>query len=261
MSSDHVSNLMKGHMETLATEGKRADGRAINEFRKVIIETGMINTAEGSAMVKLGKTKVLCGIKMLIGTPYGDSPKSGTMTTSTELAPLADQSFDPGPPREQSIELSRVVDRGIRESRMIDFEALCIEEGERVWMVYIDLHILDNDGNLFDCCTLAAAAALSNAKIPNIQHGIADEDIDLPVTCWPISCTFGKLGDSVILDPTSDEEGVMTARFTVAHDENGNLRAAQKGMNGAFTDSEIRESVKTARNNDNVLREALKGIQ
>ena len=40
-----------------------------------------------------------------------------------------------------------------------------------------------------------------------------------------------------------------------------NLRAAQKGMNGAFTDSEIREAVKTARASDNVLREALKGIQ
>ena len=260
MSNDNVSNLMRGHMESLAKDGKRADGRGINEFRKVTIETGMINTAEGSAMVNLGNTKVLCGIKMLIGTPYGDSPKSGTMTTSTELAPLADQSFDPGPPREQSIELARVVDRGIRESRMIDFEQLCIEEGVKVWMVYIDLHILDNGGNLFDCCTLAAAAALSNAKIPNVQHGIADEDVDLPVNCWPISCTFAKVGDSVILDPTSDEEGVMAARLTVAHDENGNLRAAQKGMNGAFTDAEVRQAVKTARDSDNVLREALKGI-
>ena len=260
MSSDSVSNLMKGHMESLAAEGKRADGRSINEFRDVKIKTGMINTAEGSALVHLGKTKVLCGIKMLIGTPYGDSPKSGTMMTTTELAPLADPSFDPGPPREQSIELSRVVDRGIRESRMIDFEALCIEEGEKVWTVFIDLYILDNKGNLFDCCTLAAAAALSNAKIPNVQHGVADEDVDLPVTCWPISCTFGKLGDKVILDPTSDEEAVMSARLTVAHDENGNLRAAQKGMNGAFTDAEVREAVKTARKSDNVLREALKGI-
>jgi|TARA_B110000438_G_scaffold286854_1_gene318521 exosome complex component RRP42 len=261
MSSDSVSNLMKGHMESLAKEGKRADGRGINEFRKVKIETGMINTAEGSAMVHLGKTKVLCGIKMLIGRPYGDSPKSGTMMTTTELAPLADQSFDPGPPREKSIELSRVVDRGIRESRMIDFESLCIEEGEKVWTVFIDLHILDNNGNLFDCCTLAAAAALSNTMIPNVQHGVSDEDVKLGVTCWPISCTFGKLGDSVILDPTSDEESVMTARFTVAHDENGNLRAAQKGMNGAFGNDEIKEAVKTARASDNVLREALKGIQ
>ena len=70
-----------------------------------------------------------------------------------------------------------------------------------------------------------------------------------------------KTRNSVILDPTSEEEGVMSARFTVAHDENGNLRAAQKGMNGAFTDSEIREAVKTARTSDNVLREALKGIK
>ena len=52
----------------------------------------------------------------------------------------------------------------------------------------------------------------------------------------------------------------MAARLTVAHDENGNLRAAQKGMNGAFTDAEVRQAVKTARDSDNVLREALKGI-
>ena len=53
---------MKGHMESLAAEGKRADGRNITEFRDVKIETGMINTAEGSAMVHLGKTKVLLSL-------------------------------------------------------------------------------------------------------------------------------------------------------------------------------------------------------
>ena len=76
MSNDSVSNLMKGHMESLAKEGKRADGRGINEYRKVTIETGMINTAEGSSMVHLGKTKVLCGIKMLIGTPFSPSKRN-----------------------------------------------------------------------------------------------------------------------------------------------------------------------------------------
>ena len=40
MSNDSVSNLMKGHMEALAAEGKRADGRSINDFREVKIETG-----------------------------------------------------------------------------------------------------------------------------------------------------------------------------------------------------------------------------
>jgi len=38
MSNDSVSNLMRGHMESLAKEGKRADGRGINDFRKVTLK-------------------------------------------------------------------------------------------------------------------------------------------------------------------------------------------------------------------------------
>ena len=44
---------MKGHMESLAAEGKRADGRNITEFRDVKIETGMINTAEGLSLIHI----------------------------------------------------------------------------------------------------------------------------------------------------------------------------------------------------------------
>ena len=103
-----------------------------------------------------------------------------------------------------------------------------------------------------------AASALGNAKIPNVQHGIADKDVDLPLSCWPISCTFAKLGETIVLDPNHDEETVMSARLTVTHDENGNLRAMQKGYNGAFTPDEIKASVKTARTADKALRKALK---
>ena len=241
MSSATVANLMRGHIEKLAAQGKRTDGRGANEFRGVSIETGLIGTAEGSARVT-----------------YPDSPGRGSMTTTAELACLASEQFEPGPPREPAIELARVVDRGIRESQMIDFEGLCIEHGEKVWIVFIDMHILDHGGNLFDCCTLAAASALGNAKIPNVQHGIADKDVDLPLSCWPISCTFAKLGETIVLDPNHDEETVMNARLTVAHDENGNLRAMQKGYSGAFTPDEIKASVKTARTADKALRKALK---
>ena len=257
MSGATVANLMRGHIETLAAQGKRTDGRGANEFREVRIETGLIGTAEGSARVTLGETTVMCGVKLLAGTPYPDSPGRGSMTTTAELACLASEQFEPGPPREPAIELARVVDRGIRESQMIDFEGLCIEHGEKVWVVFIDMHILDHGGNLFDCCTLAAASALSKAKIPNVQHGIADKDVDLPISCWPISCTFAKLGETIVLDPNHDEETVMRARLTVAHDENGNLRAMQKGYNGAFTVDEIKASVKTARTAAKVLRKAL----
>ena len=61
-----------------------------------------------------------------------------------------------------------------------------------------------------------------------------------------------------MLDPNHDEETVMNARLTVTHDENGNLRAMQKGYSGAFTPDEIKASVKTARPADKALRKALK---
>ena len=52
-----------------------------------------------------------------------------------------------------SVELGRVVERGLRESRAIDTEALCIVAGEKVWSIRVDLHVLDHGGNLTDACS------------------------------------------------------------------------------------------------------------
>ena len=255
-----VANLLRGHLETLAQKGQRHDGRKPDEFRPVAIKTDLINTAEGSAMVTLGETRVLCGVKMIMGTPYPDSPDRGSMATSAELAPLASVTFEAGPPREVAIELSRVVDRGIRESGMIDFADLCVEPGEKAWVVFIDLHILDHGGNLYDCCTLAAAAALTNTTVPMVQHKIGKKDVPLKIHTLPISCTFAKVGETLLLDPALDEERVMNARFTVTHDKDNNLRAMQKGLNGAFTVDEIRQAVKTAREVQQQLRKHIKEL-
>lgn len=60
------------------------------------------------------------------------------------------------------IELGRVVERGLRESRAIDTEALCIVAGEKVWSIRVDIHILDHGGNLTDACsTLLVPISLS----------------------------------------------------------------------------------------------------
>lgn len=159
-------SIKRDYLSKLAEQGKRADGRTFNEFRKIEIETGLISKAEGSARVKIGNTQVVAGIKILIGTPYPDTPDSGVMTTAAELIPMASPDFEAGPPREKAIELARVVDRGIRESKIIEVDKLCLEPGEAIWMVFIDIHIIDFDGNLFDASSLAALAALHNAVIP-----------------------------------------------------------------------------------------------
>jgi len=142
MVSEVLSALKRDFIHNLIIEGKRADGREFREIRDISVKTNVIAKAEGSAYVKFGDTKVLVGIKLQKGSPFPDSPNSGIIMTGMELNPLASPDFEAGPPREESIEMSRIVDRGIRESHSIDLEKLCIKEGELVWMVFVDISIL-----------------------------------------------------------------------------------------------------------------------
>jgi len=245
MNSTVLSSIKKDYIYKLAKQNKRIDGRAFDEYRKITIETDLIKKAEGSAKVKLGNTQVLAGIKMDVGEPYPDSPNSGVLTTTAELIPLASPDFEAGPPDKDSIELARVVDRGIRESEVIDLEKLCIEEGEKVWIVFVDIHVLDYDGNLFDASSLAALAALATAKVPAERFELG-EDYPLPVRDPPISCTFAKFNNAIVVDPNLDEEMVTEARLTVATDREGNIRAMQKGLSGSFKVDEVRKIIKTS---------------
>ena len=268
-------SIKRDYLSKLAEQGKRADGRTFNEFRKIEIETGLISKAEGSARVKIGNTQVVAGIKILIGTPYPDTPESGVMTTAAELIPMASPDFEAGPPREKAIELARVVDRGIRESKIIEVDKLCLEPGEAIWMVFIDIHIIDFDGNLFDASSLAALAALHNAvipierlrpdleklqeKFPSVKKYLEEHPTDYPLPLQepPISCTSVKYNNVIMIDPALDEEEIAEARLTVATDKNGDIRAMQKGLNGSFTVEEIKKVIKASIDNGIKIREEL----
>ena len=251
-----VSTIKKDYLIKLAKEGRRVDGRKFDEYRPIKIQKGIIRMAEGSARVELGNTMVLAGIKMLLGEPYPDSPDKGVLSTAAELIPLASPTFEAGPPREKAIELARVVDRGIREAKVIQLDKLCIEPNEKVWVVFMDMHILDYDGNLFDACSLAALSALNTTIIPNERFEIG-KDEPLPLDESPISCTFVKYGDSIVLDPSLDEEEVADARLTISLDKEGSVRAIQKGLKGTFTIKEIETITKIAQTQVKKIRKLL----
>jgi len=233
-----MSEIKRDHMMKLIAEGKRLDGRGLTDVRNIEVLTDVIESADGSARIKLGKTEVIAGVKIIPGTPFPDTPNIGVLTTGAELIPMAHPTFEAGPPGEDAIELARVVDRGIRESGMVDVEALCIVPGEEVWMCFVDIYALDYDGNLFDAANLAAVCALKTATIPGEQYG-KGENKPLPITCLPISITEVKVGNDLIVDPNFDEEQISTARLTVTTDDNGNFRAMQKGGRGSITLDEL----------------------
>jgi exosome complex component RRP42 len=242
--SSLVTRVRFKQIEQMLENGKRLDGRGLTDYREIKVEQGLIERAEGSARVLLGKTEVLVGVKVETGEPFPDTPNEGVLTVNAELVPLASAAFEPGPPDENSIELARIVDRGIRESKSIDTQKLCIEPGKKVFVVFVDIYVLNHDGNLIDASALAAVAALMNTKMPNfeIENGelkIKTGYIPLPLKSHPVTVTVGKIGSNLIVDPWLEEEQVMDSRMSMAIDDNGDICAIQKGGSGYFTPQQI----------------------
>ncbi|MFH0815973.1 MAG: exosome complex protein Rrp42 [Methanobacteriota archaeon] len=241
-----VSEILRDQIHRLASREMREDGRSFDEARKLSIEVGILEMAEGSARVRLGDTDVLVGVKIDVGTPFPDKPAEGILMTGAELRPIAHPDFESGPPSHDAVELARVADRGIRESCMIVLKKLAIAPGEKVYMVHVDVQPLDHYGNLFDAATAGAVAALRHSVVPASRFGFGP-DFPLPVQESPVSSTFVKIGTHIMLDPTLREELVADARLTVTTDSNGDIRALQKGLSGAFTFSELKDCVQLAR--------------
>ncbi len=248
------------YVRELAGKGVRLDKRKFDEFRNVEIETNIIKSAEGSAQVKLGNTVVIAGVKMSVGVPFEDKPDEGVLMVGAELTPLADPEFEPGPPDIRSIEVARVVDRTVRESKMIDVKALKIDD-KAVWIVNVDLHVMNFDGNLIDAGSMAAVAALATAKMPKYENGKVNYDERfgaLPITAMPISVTSVKVNGKLLLDPSKAEENVADARLTVSIKNDGNICSLQKGGIEGFTVEELHNMLQMSGEKQKELRAVFK---
>src|ERR671922_86806 len=206
-----VEHLRKQQMWDALARGKRLDGRDFNEQRPLEIELDVIKKANGSARVKLGDSEVVAGIKAETGEPFEGLENKGALIISAEVLPTASPYIEPGPPDEETIELARVVDRGIRESEMLDLEKLVLVPGKVVYTVFVDCSVLNTDGNLFDATSYATVAALLTCKLPVFEMQ-DDKVVDtgntqpMPITTVPVSITAARIGDYVLIDPNSEEE-------------------------------------------------------
>lgn len=232
--SSVLSEIRKDYLYNLVLKGERADGRRFDEYREISIEKNVISKAEGSALVKLGLSQVMVGVKMQPGEPFPDSPNRGVIITNAELVPLASPTFEPGPPNEVGIELARLVDRGVRESKAVDLEKLCIIPGKQVWVIFIDVHILDDCGNIKDASSLGAIAALLTTRVPASRFGLG-EDYSLPVNDVPIATTAIEFGDVLMFDPDVDEESIANTKLTVISTADGSICGMQKSGPGMLT--------------------------
>ncbi|HIP56592.1 MAG TPA: exosome complex protein Rrp42 [Ignisphaera aggregans] len=237
------------------SKGVHTDKRPLHSYRQIEIKTGVVPNAEGSALVKLGNTQVIAGVKLEVGQPYPDTPNEGVLIVNTEFVPAASPTFEPGPPDENAIELARVIDRSLREPRVIDLSKLVIIPGKKVWLVWLDIYVLDHDGNLLDASMLAAMAALATTKIPKyeVNPGTGEVVIDrttrttpLPISKFVATVTVNKIGNYLVIDPNQEEESIATARLAISVSEDGTIVGMQKMGMGYFTEDEIVKAIELA---------------
>lgn len=292
MTDIFVPSVKKRQIMELAESGKRIDGRSLMDYRTLDIKVGVVEKAEGSAAVHVGGTYVIAGVKIEQETrPFPDTPDEGTMMVNSEFVPMASPEFETGPPGAESIELSRVVDRGLRESKLIDTKKMCIHEGKLVWNTFVDIFILDHCGNLIDASALAASCAVLNARMPELEATNVKRDVTsvlieqsapqmgwkekelqtseertislkrkktpLPLRAIPVAITMAKIGNLFFVDPSKEEEEVMDCRITVTFTDDGNICAMQKGESGPLTLDEIRHAVEIAKTKSQEIRKLL----
>jgi len=246
-----VETIRKAQMVQLLAQGKRIDGRAPDQVRPLKIETGLIQKANGSARVTLGNTQVIAGVKIATGTPFPDTPDKGLLVVNAEILPMASPYAEAGPPSEEAIELARVVDRGVRESEMVDLKKLCLIPGKSVVTVFVDCNVMNVDGNLFDATSYAVVSALRTSRmkkylVKDEKAESTDEWIPVPVERTPVSVTLARIGERMVVDPNTEEEASMDMRITITTDDDGHICASQKGEASTITPAQVLESADTS---------------
>jgi len=226
MKETPISTCEKTFLLEALWEGKRLDGRSCQDTRDVVITYGL---DWGSVEVTLGKTRVMAQVSCSVVEPMFTRPNEGILHVNLELTPLAAPRFDAGRQSDEGVELSRLLERTLKESRCLDLESLCIVAEEKVWQIRLDIHALNHEGNLFDASSIAGLCALCHFRRPDVTlkgdvvtvHPLSERDpVPLGIHHHPVTTTFGMFeyqnGTTLtVSDPTRVEEEAMMGKLVL----------------------------------------------
>lgn len=238
----------------------RPDSRNPAMARKLTMTTGSVNTAVGSAMLKLGRTTAVAGVQATLVEPHPNSPDEGVIEFSAEILATASLNFRQVRSSDDALVLTHYLRQWLDPH--IDRKALCVESELLVWHLSLTVYIIDNDGNINDAAVLASVAALRNVLLPSVSlmdddemDTVADADsteknggagdgkvsnhsaiavasakrtIPLQLDHLPIVVSFALFNDKALIDPTAEEEAVMDSRLTFLLSPSGDVRSVDK---------------------------------
>ena len=195
---------------------KRADGRAWDALRPVSITTGFQSFAEGSALIEIGRTRVVCSASVEERVPrFLRDSGTGWITAEYSMLPRATLTRTPrdssqGRIAGRSQEIQRLIGRSLRA--ITDLDAL----GERTLIV--DCDVLQADGGTRTAAITGAYVALYQAMQTLANMGIISA---IPLKSAVAATSVGIVGGHMLLDLCYDEDSSAEADFNVVMTSRG----------------------------------------
>lgn len=189
-------------LRSFLEEKTRPDGRQLLEERRIDLELGAVTLREGpyalnagSGLARVGETQALCSVGLSLATP-GDPVLVFHVSVGTSGRDAA----------------------WARQVEMLLTEAYASFPRHDRWLLSLSVTCLTDDGSLVDCCALAVAAALADARLPETKEGDIIEILrhgHTPLPCIfaiPLTCAVLDHGESMValVDPTIAEERLST---------------------------------------------------
>jgi len=265
----HINELMEAHRRLYPTEflrkfvaqGVRPDGRRLTKFRKAAVTVGAVcGSAVGSALVKLGNTTVLAGVRAELGPqpvlPLEGSAAPRRVAVNVDLPPLCSPRFRGGRLPDEASVLAQRLNTLVTELKLVPADALAFDaDGRLAWYLFVDVYCIDFDGAVFDACLAAVVAALRSVRLPrgSVQQQQrspqqsrpqvqleAGSEHGLQLAATPVATTFALFDTALLADPTAEEETLQTSALTVVCDaERGTICEIYKPGGAPLAESRI----------------------
>ncbi|EFO25643.1 3' exoribonuclease [Loa loa] len=211
-----------------AQEGLRADGRSPFDYRPVIVQTGVLATTNGSARVRIGSTDLLIGVKAELISVENIALYRNRLNFFVDCSANATPLFAGRGGEEFADELSAALDAAYDNNYVLPDLKKLILSPMHVWKLFVDIVLLQCDGNVIDAAGLGVKAALKDTEISKVIVRPADEGkytIDLPDdnTVWklntsrvPLFVSVNRLGSAKIVDNSLAEEACTRTSVWIA---------------------------------------------
>ena len=234
----------------------RSDQRAATEMRLVEIVPHFISSAEGSALIRLGETQVICTASVEDGVPpFQKGSGRGWITSEYAMIPRATQTRTPrestrGRQGGRTMEIQRLIGRSLRA--VIDLEAL----GERT--VWIDCDVIRADGGTRTASVSGSLVALGLALQKLVEQRTLSR---MPLKNYLAAISVGIVGGETLLDLSYAEDSSAEVDMNVVMTGAGQLVETQATAEGrVFSVEDLNRLIELARPAIGKLIEVQKSI-